>query len=277
MSLEVPASQQVRCAVHPDQPAGGTCTRCGSFICADCATSVPGLGARLYCAACAARPDVNYLEALRQRYWGRRDEWAWVVAGVTLLLCVGAAAAVAQWGLRASKQALFPLVLLLPVPVGVAFFLGQRWARHALLATPLVMAVVADVLHRDGRFLFFLCAVPGLLTALRIHRDVRNQLFFRLPVSAGSLKLLWDLRFNNPMARQALRFGFSSVFMPLLAPIAWVCGVLALMRVDLKATPPIGRRGQAIAGLVLGIVSPLLWGFVLVPVLDRWLSKMVYK
>ncbi|NOK34287.1 hypothetical protein HMI49_13880 [Corallococcus exercitus] len=277
MSLEVPASQQSRCAVHPEQPAGGTCTRCGSFICADCATSVPGLGVRLYCAACAARPEVNYLEALRQRYWGRRDEWAWVVAGVTLLLCVGVAAAFAQWGLSATKQSLFPLVLLLPVPVGVAFFLGKRWARHALLPTPLVMAVAADVLYRDGRFLFFLCAIPGLFIALRIHRDARNQLFFRLPVSSGSLKLLWDLRFNNPLARQALHFGFSAVFMPLLAPVALICGAVALTRVDLKATPPIDRRGQAITGIVLGLVSPAVWGFALLPVLDRWLSSMVYK
>ncbi|MBN8230157.1 hypothetical protein JYK02_21835 [Corallococcus macrosporus] len=277
MSLEVPASQQVRCAVHPEQPAGATCTRCGTFLCADCATSVPGLGVRLYCQACAARPDVNYLEALRQRYWGKRDEWAWLVAGVTLLLCVGVAAALAQWGLRATRQSLFALVLLVPVPVGVAFFLGQRWARHALVPTPLVMAVAADALERDGRFLFFLCAIPGLLIALRIHRDVRNQLFFRLPVSSGALKLLWELRFNNPLARQAVHFGFGAVFMPLLSPIAVICGVVALTRVDLKATPPIGRRGQAITGIVLGLVSPAVWGFFLVPMLDRWLSSMVYK
>ncbi|RKH64976.1 B-box zinc finger protein [Corallococcus aberystwythensis] len=277
MSLDVPLSQQGRCAVHPDQPAGGTCTRCGSFICAECATAVPGLAVRLYCAACAARPDVNYLEAVRQRYWGRRDQWAWVVVGVMLLLCVGVAAAFVQWGLSATKQSLFPLVLLIPVPVGVAFFLGQRWARHALLATPLVMAVVADALYRDARFLYVLCAVLGLITALRIHRDTRNQLFFRLPVSPGALKALWELRFNNPLARQALRFGFSSVFMPLLAPVAVICGAVALTRVDLKATPPIGRRGQALTGLVLGLVSPLLWGAALVPALDRWLSSMVYK
>ncbi|NNB89895.1 hypothetical protein HI292_30600 [Corallococcus exiguus] len=273
MSLEVPLSQQGRCAVHPDLPAGGTCSRCGSFFCADCATSVAGLGVRLYCTACAARPDVNYLEALRQRYQGRRDDWAWVVGGVTLLLCVATAAALAQWGLRATKESLFTLVLLIPVPVGVAFFLGQRWARHALLATPLVMAVAADALARNARFLFFLCAIPGLLTALRIHRDVRNQLFFRLPVSPGALKALWDQRFNNPMARQALRFGYSSLFMPLLSPLAVICGAVALTRVDLTATPPIGRRGQAIAGLVLGFLSPLLWWLVLLP----WLADLIHS
>lgn len=273
MSLEEPLPPRGRCAVHPDLPAGGTCSRCGSFICADCATSVAGLGARLYCRACAARPDVNYLEALRQRYEGRRDGWAWVVGGVTLLLCVGVAAALARWGLRATRQSLFTGVLLLPVPVGVAFFLGQRWARHALLATPLVTAVVAGVLAPDGRFLFFLCAIPGVLTALRIHRDVRNQLFFRLPVPPGMLKVLWNERFNNPMARQASRLGFSALFMPLLAPVAVICGVVALTRVDPKALPPIGRRGQAIAGLVLGLVGPLLWWFVLLP----WLSDRLHS
>ncbi|WP_410386823.1 hypothetical protein [Corallococcus sp. 4LFB] len=277
MSLEVPASQQRRCAVHPEQPAGATCTRCGGFMCADCATSVPGLGARLYCAACAARPDVNYLEALRQRYWGRRDEWAWVVGGVTLLLCVTVVAALALWGPGTRRQALFLLVLLIPVPVGVAFFLGQRWARHALLPTPLVVAVAADALYRDARFLFLLCLVPSMVTALRIHRDVRNQLFFRLPVSAGALKVMWDRRFNNRIARYALRFGLGAVLLPLWAPIAVICGAVALTRVDPKATPPIGRRGQALTGIVLGLVSPLLWWFVLLPVLDRWLSPMFNK
>ncbi|RKG66712.1 hypothetical protein D7V80_18800 [Corallococcus sp. CA054B] len=271
MSLEVPLSQQGRCAVHPDLPAaGGTCFRCGSFICADCATSVPGLGVRLYCQACSVRPEVNYLEALRQRYWGKRDGWAWVVAGMTLLLCVATAAALAEWGVRATKESLFTFLLMLPIPVGVAFFLGQRWARHAMLVTPLVMAVAADFLHRDGRFLYALCVSLGLIFALRIHRDVRNQLFFRLPVPSGALKLLWNERFNNPMARQAARFGFSALFLPLLAPVAVICGVVALNRVDLKATPPIGRRDQALLGLVLGLVSPLLWGGVLMLLLtDR--------
>lgn len=272
MSLEVPLAQQGRCAVHPDLPAGGTCSRCGSFICADCATSVAGLGVRLYCQACAARPDVNYLETLRQRYWGKRDGWAWVVAGVTLLLCVATAAALAEWGVRATKESLFTFLLLLPVPVGVAFFLGQRWARHAMLITPLVVAVVANALAPDGRFLYFLCAIPSLVTGLRIHRDARNQLFFRLPVPPGALKLLWNERFNNPMARQASRFGFSALFMPLLAPVAVICGVVALNRVDPKATPPIGRRDQALLGLVLGLVSPLLWGGFLL----LWLSDRIH-
>ncbi|MBN9681409.1 hypothetical protein JYJ93_03170 [Corallococcus sp. NCSPR001] len=273
MSLEAPLSPQGRCAVHPDLPAGGTCSRCGSFFCADCATSVAGLHARLYCRACAARPEVNYLETLRQRYWGKRDEWAWVVGGVTLLLCVATAAALTQWGLRAKRESLFTLLLLLPVPVGVAFFLGQRWARHALLVTPLVMAGVADAMNRDGRFLYFVCAIPGLLTGMRIHRDVRNQLFFRLPVSPGALKALWDQRYNNPMAAQAVRYGFGSVLMPLLAPFAVICGAVALQRVDPQATPPIGRRGQALAGLVLGLLSPLLWWLVLGP----WLSGLIHS
>ncbi|RKH51020.1 hypothetical protein D7X96_16025 [Corallococcus interemptor] len=268
MSLEVPLSQQGRCAVHPDLPAGGTCFRCGGFFCADCATSVPGLVARLYCRACAARPDVNYLEALRQRYWGKRDGWAWWVAGVTLLCCVATAAALTEWGLDATKDSLFALLFLVPVPVGVAFFLGKRWARHALLATPLVMAVVAGALVPDARFFFALCVMPALLIGVRIHRDARNQLFFQLPVPPRALKALWEQRFNNPMAQQALRFGFSSVLMPLLAPIAVICGAVALTRVDPEATPPIGRRGQAITGLVLGLVGPLLWWLVLLPLLS---------
>ncbi|WP_257459184.1 hypothetical protein [Archangium lipolyticum] len=43
-----------------------------------------------------------------------------------------------------------------------------------------------------------------------------------------------------------------------------VCSIIGLRRVNPNAHPPIGRKGQAIAGIVLGTVGCLIWGGVLV-------------
>ncbi|NBD12838.1 hypothetical protein [Corallococcus silvisoli] len=276
MSLEVPVSAAVPCVAHPEVLAGGTCSRCGGFMCAACSTAVLGLEGQRFCAACAARPDVNYLEALRQRFWGRRDGWTWTVGFVTLLLCVGAIACFVAWGLGPTWHTLLAVLMLAAAPVGVAFFLGRPWARHALLLPPLVMAWVMWTQVSQPLWFLLLCASPGMLVAWGIHRDVRNQLFFQRPVTAKALRVLWDRRLNNPLARQALRLGVNAVLMPLLAPFAVIFGAVALTRVDLKASPPIDRRGYAIGGMLLGIVILSAWGYVLrAPLRDiaRWLMS----
>ncbi|RKH49083.1 DUF4190 domain-containing protein [Corallococcus llansteffanensis] len=277
MSLEVPSSSLARCAVHPEMPAAGTCSRCGGFVCTDCLKVMPGLAGRVFCSACAARPEVNYLEAFRLEFWGRRDRWAWTVGLVSLgLLALGLVSALDQ---RAPTALRLLFTFLTPVPVGVAFFLGRSWARHALVATPVatpvVMAVLLEPSSREEVALMMVCAVPALIIAVVIHSDVRNQLFFRRPVTPGQLKALWNVRRNNPLARHALSFGLSGVLLPVFAPLAVLCGAVALRRVDPEAHPPIGRGGQALAGLILGIASLLLWGFVLLSFLYRFLSGVV--
>jgi hypothetical protein len=276
MSLEVPLSQQSRCAVHPEELAGGTCTRCGSFVCGACATVLPAMGPQVYCQACAARPELNYLEALRLRYWGKRDGTAWVVGLVTLGLCLLSVMVLGETGFTSQQELPWMLLSWAPVPVGVAYFLGKPWARHALVATPWVMALVASAVNWQGRIVFLLTAVLVSLFALNMHRATRTQLFFRVPVSSGKLRALWDLRFNNPLARQALNLGLGALFMPAFAPFAMICGAVALARVNPNATPPIGRKGQALAGVVLGAVSILLWSLVWLPVLSRFASNFVF-
>ncbi|RKG85350.1 DUF4190 domain-containing protein [Corallococcus terminator] len=262
MSLEVPPSAQPHCAVHPDVLAGGTCSRCGGFICADCVRTPLG-SERIFCVACSLRPEVDYLEAFRLEYWGRRDSWAWTVGMLTLSLLLGVFVSLASGGQPTRKDLLLSALLLASVPVGGAFFLGKSWARHLLVATPFLLALGAGVVEPAQRFNHLLSAIPFTFAAVLIHRDVRTRLFFRQPVTPGALRAMWNRLRNNPIARQAFHFGFSSLLMPLLSPIAVVCGVVGLMRVNPRAHPPIGRRGQAIAGIVLGVVSPLLWVFVL--------------
>jgi hypothetical protein len=57
------------------------------------------------------------------------------------------------------------------------------------------------------------------------------------------------------------------VFMPPFALIALIASIIGLRNVDPHATPPIGRQGQAIAGIVLSSLSVLAWGGALVAAL----------
>jgi hypothetical protein len=261
MSVEAPSHTLPRCAVHPDMPAGGTCSRCGSFVCTTCAT---WMTERLFCATCAARPELNYLETFRLTLWGRRDAWVYLVAAVTGTLAVGGLSAVL------SREWVIALALFVPVPVGVGFVLGRPWARPALVAAPVASGAVLSVHIGGGALLLSL--IPAVM-GLRIIADVRNQLFFRRTVSMLALHRLWDLRVNNPIARHALQFGLSSLFVPLFAPIAIVCGIVGLLRVDSKAQPPIGRGWQAVAGIVLPLLSLYLWAQVILPLFVRMMAR----
>jgi len=49
--LETTATLQARCALHPDRPAEGACTRCGDYACAAC-NSV-GFDSGVLCTQCA--------------------------------------------------------------------------------------------------------------------------------------------------------------------------------------------------------------------------------
>jgi hypothetical protein len=253
-----------RCAVHPDRPAAGTCQRCGAFACVEDYAAVAG---RWLCAPCAARPDADYLEAFRRKYWGKRDAWAW-------LMGLGAVGHVVEVGQNvASGQ---PLFIPMNVAVGAAqvcYFLGPRWARAlifvpvvgialtplvALLAVPsdavgmgVVSAALTDVIFRP--------LVPGLI-CLAIFLSTRNQLFFRVPVSQVKLKKAWDLYSNNTIVRVGFLLSLVGVLVPGLGVPGLVLSWVGLTRVDPDAFPPIGGRRRAIAGIVLGAVGVLGWG-----------------
>jgi hypothetical protein len=219
----------------------------------------------VYCPTCAARPEINYLETFRLQFWGRRDSWTYLVGLVTLAL-VGAA-------LKALVEGFWPaaLAMLGAAGVGVAFFLGQRWARIGLMLVPVAAGLVAMPLA--GVLVLAVCFVP-FCAALQIYLDPRNRLFFRIDVPRNTLRKLWDLHANNPLARHALTLGISSVFMPILAPLAVVFGSIALRRVDPNARPPIGRKGQALTGIVLGVGAVLLWALFLLPLLQPSLFSL---
>lgn len=262
MSADVSPGALPRCALHPDALAGATCQRCGGFVCTACTTWVMG---RMYCPACAVRPEVNYLEAFRLKLWGQRDASAWLVVVVTELLLFLAL------GMLMSLEFVVALACLVSAGVGLAFFLGMRWARLGLLAVPLLAMLLTAPSAGAPALVFF---VP-LMVAVNIFRDTRSRLFFRLEVPERELRRLWDRRVNNPLARHALSLGAGSLLMHVLTPLlsfldvelalsfifmamsmlALVLGTVALRRVDPEAQPPIGRRWEALGAMGLALAS----------------------
>lgn len=238
-----------RCATHPEAEASGTCARCGTFYCGRCVREVFG---KTWCVACAARPEVHYLENYRARLWGKRDGSAWMA----LVVGVGFGAAALARLLERGLPVLPAVAFMACAAAGVCFFLGLRWAREAFIAVPVLfgLACVTQRSEGIGAFLIFLG-----VASLPVYFDVRNQLFFRRPVSRKRLQKLWDLRENNPMARRARTLGAGAVFLPVLAPLAVICGVVGLRQVDPQAVPPVGRKGDAIGGIVLGVLVMGVW------------------
>ena len=103
--------------------------------------------------------------------------------------------------------------------------------------------------------------MPIIIT-LVIYNDTRNKLFFREEVSTEALQKAWDLYSNNRVARAGFVLSIFGILLPVFAPMALVCSIIGLRRVNPAAHPPIGRKRQAIAGIVLGSIG-ILWGLVL--------------
>lgn len=251
-----------RCHRHPERPAVASCERCGNFLCAGDRVL---LDRRVYCATCSARPDVDYLEAYRLKYWGKRDAWAWlfglgglynVVAGPLLVL----ATTLSETRERAGVLALGALLTLVGIN-NLCFFFGVKWSRYGVVASTALFGL-AQVFTLGPAGLITLAF--GLAITASILLNTRNKLFFEMEVSREALKKSWDIYSNNRLARSATLAGIAGLLLGIFAPVALVAGILALRRVDPNAHPPIGNRGYAIAGIVLGVVGTLLWGGILV-------------
>jgi hypothetical protein len=251
-------ANEARCQSHPAEAVLGTCPRCGTFFCELDRENVDG---RDYCASCAKRPDVDYLEAFRLKYWGKRDLWAWLVGiGAPFNLALGLTGFAI--GMREPSAYMLYAAFLLMGGVGIAFWLGRPFARLALLFLPVASMVV-------GSFSEILPVAIGrallpLLFAIGIYRDTRNKLFFKVDVPREALQKAWHLYANNSAARSGILMSFFGLLIPVFAPFGLVSSIIGLRRVDPHAHPPIGRKWQAIAGIILGVVSILGWGGLLV-------------
>lgn len=248
------------CPKHPGAPAVATCRRCGTFV---CAADLALLDGAKFCQDCAARPDVDYLEAFRLKYWGQRDAWAWffgVSAVLNLLLGGGMVAGTladpkASNGLWGVNLMLGGALVAWAVISG-AFWAGARWSRPALLfvvgALGLAQVLVAGPAGLVA-LIFPLLIVGSALI------NVRTKLFFKMNAPRDQLKKQWALLHDNVIARNAFTLGFAGLAIPIFAPLALVMGVIGVRRVDPTAYPPIGRKGYAIAGIVTGALGTLGW------------------
>ncbi|MBK7863887.1 MAG: DUF4190 domain-containing protein [Archangiaceae bacterium] len=232
------------CPAHAGEVSLGACARCGTFVC--------GLDSReveraRYCLTCAARPDVDWLEAFRSKHWGVRDGWAWLF-GI---------AAVPQAGLGAVMMR-YPDSRVLGALVLAAAAGGALWCFKVRQARWLLVAVSVGqtgFLAMTVHPVWLLGGAVPLAILLSVVLATRTRLFFELPVTRDQLNVLWDLYANNQVARYALTLGVAGLLVWPLAPFALVCGAIGLARVDLQARPPIGRKGTAIAGMVLGVLG----------------------
>ena len=223
-----------------------------------CAQDFALLDGHVFCPACAARPDVDYLEAYRLKYWGKRDSWAWAIGlGGVLNLLAGVLFVVAAFGSESKGASLLLALATLAIGVnGLLFWAGFPLARVGLFVGIGLLGILNMAMGPAGAGTI---AVPLIVAASAV-AGTRNKLFFKQAVPRTELKKAWDLFHNNTIARSATTLGVAGLLMPFFSPLAVICGVIGLKRVDPNAHPPIGNKGRAIAGIVLGALAPLLWG-----------------
>ncbi len=227
-----------------------TCTRCGAFI--EPASDVKLVFDLPYCASCAVRPDVDSLEAFRLKYWGKRDVFTWLI-GLTLpfsLVSLVMTVIHEQWWQVPGN--------MVSVVCLAAFFFQERWARVAVygsIALSTLMSLQASPELAGLRLSFAFLAV---LIWAGFTQTTRNQLFFEMHVPRKQLEKTWNATANNSMARSGFLLGLLSLLIWPLGVVSLVLSIAGLNAVDPRATPPIGRKGQAIAGIVCSSLSTLV-------------------
>jgi hypothetical protein len=219
------------------------------------------LGPKTYCSPCSQRADVDYLEAFRQKYLGKRDGWAWFFGLSAIGNLIAAVASLfaltqeVQQGPSESLPFLFVAGLTgFSAVNSAAFWLGVPLARWGFLIT--AVASTALQIAAVGPIGAAWSIMP-MAIAVNLFTNWRTRLFFQLPVTREVLQRAWDLQHNNTIARQSVIVATLGLVVPLIGIVAIVMGAVGLSRVDLKAYPPIGKRGYAIAGIALGVLSQL--------------------
>ncbi len=244
------------CPEHPGAEAVGTCARCGRFYCAQEEVRLDDKG---YCGACGVRPDVDWLGKYYARFVGRRSDLV-MLGG--LLCAVGALAGV---GLLIAAERLsnwLPGIALTLWSLCVfTLQLGRPWARYAVLAgTVLAVALLSAAAAGDAwPWVLGLTGSSGLLFTAGVFFDLRTQLYFRLAVSRERLRRHYERYESNKLATSAVRLAGLAIVVPGLNVVSLVLGIIALLRFDPAATPPVLGRRQAVLAIVISVLLSGYW------------------
>jgi hypothetical protein len=250
----------MNCTAHPQEPISGTCDRCGNFVCRLDSERDPS--GRTICADCrTVHGTADWLEKFRLELWGKRDAYAWLF-GALGLIYTAVAIGISLSALSSGASGAFVVVGMFFVlgAVQAAYFFRQRWARIAIIVIPVlvcfanigIMAAVPGA-RPNGMPLF------GVILPLAAYFDTRNKLFFKIEVPETKLLKLWDTLRNNQLARTGFACGLLGLLIPGLGVIGLICSIVGLRRVNPDAVPPIGKKGYAIAGIILSGMGILLW------------------
>jgi hypothetical protein len=245
-----------RCAQHPERSAAACCERCGAFHCREEQRELEG---KFFCGPCAARPEFDPLAEVRQRYWGRLSGGAVFVGLVGLtegLLALG----------TVLELPLLGAAMLISAGLKFQFFTGRpRWVRLVVPLTPFLMAagfMVHELLRTRDPDALARHLGASLLSALfaffflgAVAISPITRLFFKIEVPRPALNKIWKRHQRSPIARQALGMAIIGLFLPVLVPISAGLAVYGLVRKNPEAFPPVGRRGFAVAALVLNALS----------------------
>lgn len=256
----------MNCTEHPQESISGTCDRCGNFVCRLDSEVQPG--GRTICFGCRdGHGAVDWLRDFKMELWGKRDGYAWLFGGIGVVYSCIVIAILIRMVIASpgTLAALVPVFLFAGLAgVQVAYFFGKAWAREAIIVIPLLacfvnIAVVASSggAGSGGAPLF------GIILPLVAYFDTRNKLFFKLDVPEEKLLKLWDVTRNNQLARTGFAASIIGLIVPGISLIALVCSLVGYSRVNPDSVPPIGKKGYAIAGLVISTIGILLWGTML--------------
>jgi hypothetical protein len=255
----------VRCEWHPDEFITGACARCGVFLCAKEQVLV---GAKAYCAACAARPEVSWLEQLRAKWLGVKDGWCWMFLGLSVLELVAFVAftgdlvhelASGRWAPSVRLPERVPALTLLATMTALhaSFLTGRKWIRWSIGVVPVVGGVVALVQDQVGVAVFWVLLFMFAATAWT---DTRNKLFFRLHVPDAELQRYHARNLDNPAAQWAGRIAALGLFIPFAGLVAIVLGVVGLSQVNPAASPPVGKRWLGVFAIAVGLLETAFFG-----------------
>jgi hypothetical protein len=242
------AAPAAACPRHAGETLLGPCERCGDFVCPLESRAVEG---RRLCLRCAPIVEGDYLERYRREMLGRPDGF-WVLFGVICPVLT----AVFMWS-APPLEAAFGVGGL---AIFAGYFLKHPWARVALFLCPAAGIGLAVPHGPDALGGALAAGAVGGATVLGAYLSPQNRLTFGLDVERPQLERLWNIYRNNPRARDALYAAVFGWLVWVFLPIGLLLGIYALTQVNERGDPPIGRRREAVAAIVVASLGIAVWG-----------------